>query len=43
MSVHNSTPPPTLYVWQLQWYSPYSEPPDGKPRIRAEIATRERR
>lgn len=34
---------PTLYVWRLQWHSPYSEPPDGKPRIRAEMATHDRR
>lgn len=36
--MHDSISPP-LYVWRLQWYSPYSEPPEGQPRIRAEIAT----
>jgi len=21
------------YVWSIQWHSPYTEPPDGRPRI----------
>lgn len=21
------------YVWMIQWHSPYTEPPDGKPRV----------
>ena len=23
---------PLAYLWTLSWYTPYSEPPDGKPR-----------
>ena len=30
---------PALFIHRLEWFNPYTSPPDGRPRVRAEIAT----
>lgn len=31
--------PPALFIQRIEWGNPYTSPPDGRPRVRAEIAT----